>query len=135
MKKDIALQLADAIMSGHYTRGGNVNRTVDNKFCIGGVLINLFAMAHPHLAAKETDPLMFLGTNTALPKAVREWADIKCSNMATRNGVAIKFGNTKHTPSYGLQHANDSKTETGDYRYSWAELAQWLRKEGNPALI
>ena len=121
MKKEIALLLADAITSGHYKRGAGYNRTSDNKFCIGGVLINLFAQAHPDLAAKERDPLRFMGTNSSIPEAVMKWADIKYCNMSFIDDKKHKIGKGNYN---GLRHANDAGA-------SFEELANWLRKGKN----
>ena len=136
MKKEIALQLADAITSGHYDRGSGRNRTKDNKFCIGGVLINLFAQAHPALAAMETDPLKFMGTNYSLPRAVMKWADVECYNMTTRDrrplGLKKYVGMIRPT---GLQYANDACGLDRPFLYSWEEIAAWLRTGKNHTRI
>jgi hypothetical protein len=141
VKKEIALQLADAITSGHYQRAGGYNRTSDNRFCIGGVLINLFAQVHPELAAKETDPLRFMGTNSTLPYQVMAWADIKHGNMGSRDGkhLAIVQGTTRLHPM-SLQHANDARVaghpaSSRPFLYTWDEIATWLRSGKNHARI
>jgi hypothetical protein len=134
MKKEIALQLADAITSGHYIRTGDTNRRTDPKtgatsFCIGGVLINLFAQAHPEIAAKETDPHSFLGCDSTLPWQVRVWAGVQSASLDHRDNKYITIAGL----TYGsLQEANDHreylKFGIGDFVVSWEDIAAWLRK-------
>lgn len=139
MKKHIAHLLADAITSGHYTRTGGTNRRVDpktkaNSFCIGGVLINLFAQAHPELAAKETDPFTFMACSSSIPLAVVSWAGLHSSFMDAINGSI-----TINDHSFGgLQSANDEKTNgkpTDPYTVSWDDIAAWLRSGENYKLV
>jgi len=142
VKKEIALQLADAITSGHYKRTFGANRRVshvtgENSFCPGGVLINLFAQAHPDLAAKERDPLQFMGTNSSIPKSVMKWADIEHGDMGARDGkpLGLKKSVDMIRPT-SLQHANDARVLAKHdverpFVYSWEEIADWLRKGKN----
>ncbi len=139
MKKEIAHLLADAITSGHYQRTRGTNRRVDpmtkaNSFCIGGVLINLFAQAHPELAAKETDPRMFMRHSYSLPDAVVSWAGMYSTWLDAANGSITINGH--HFG--GLQHANDKKTTdmaTDPYTVSWDDMATWLRADENYKLV
>ena len=153
MKKEIALLLADAITSGHYQRTHGINRSVshmtgENSFCLGGVLINLFAQAHPKLAAKETDPLSFMGTNHSLPKAVMKWADIERFDMSTRDGKPLGLkkyvdmnGLLQPDGLFSLHHANDALApralvdQARPFIYSWEEIANWLRTGKNHTRI
>ena len=168
MKKEIALLLADAITSGHYQRTHGINRSVshmtgENSFCLGGVLINLFAQSHPKLAAKETDPLSFMGTNHSLPEAVMKWADIERFDMSTRdgkplglkkyvdmNGLLQPDGLFSLNSPFSLHHANDALAPRAPPRragpralvdrarpfvYSWEEIAAWLRTGENHTRI
>lgn len=136
MKKEIALLLADALDSGHYIQSFGRNRRVDpktgeNTFCIGGVLVNLFAIAHPELAAKETDPERFMGTAADLPLAVTDWAGIRFRNLATRSGAPFNYGGHIF---FSLQHANDDQRHDGR-GMTFPQLAAWLRIEANSNLI
>lgn len=142
MKKEIALLLADALDSGHYIQSFGRNRRIDsgtgrNTFCIGGVLINLFAIAHPKLAAQETEPTRFMGTSSDVPERVRDWAGIMYGTMATRNGAPFKFGSgcsATQKSFYSLQGANDSNRVSGQ-GMSFPQMAAWLRIEANQKLI
>jgi len=144
VKKEIALQLADAITSGHYERTFAANRRVshvtgENSFCLSGVLINLFAQAHPELAAKETNPLSFMGMNHSLPWVVMNWADVAHGDMGTRDGKPLglkKSVDMIMIGPYSLQNANDARAfderDVGPlFVYSWEEIADWLRKGKN----
>ena len=79
MKKKIALQWAEALESGEYSQITGELREIDASgqtvgFCCLGVLCNLHAIAHPKIAATQTDPDLYLGKSTTLPQEVREWA-------------------------------------------------------------
>lgn len=143
MKKDIALLLASALPL--YTKSNGANRRIDpktgaNSFCIGGVLINLFAAAHPALAAKETNPHSFMGTNSDLPQAVRTWAGVKNSDMTFVDSQRHKIGSGSYL---GLRHANDGGGYSGTCHNkpnpmkgaSFEEIATWLTTGENYALI
>ena len=142
MKKEIALLLADALDSGHYIQSFGRNRRIDsgtgqNTFCVGGVLINLFAIAFPKLAKRETEPTRFMGTVSDVPEAVREWAGIKFGNMATRSGAPFKYGSgcsATQKVFYSLQQANDSNRVSGQ-GMSFTQMATWLRTGENYKLI
>lgn len=120
MKKEIALSLADALDSGDYIQGCGINRDEDDRFCIGGVLINLFAIAHPLIAAQETDPFSFLGHNDNLPKQVADWADVGQSLRFYKNAYyeRYKIGNKLYD---GLRQANDLGVP-------FHVLSAWLRE-------
>ena len=119
MKREIALRLAAALDSGDYKQGRYKNRTLDNSFCIGGVLINLFAQAHPEIAAKEKDPEVFLGERSRLPEVVQEWAGLSNREFWTYyDAPRVTY---KGRTFYGLRQANDCGVP-------FEVLATWLRK-------
>ena len=68
-----------ALESGEYKQGkGQLRRGAE--FCCLGVLCNLHAQAHPEIAAKQTDPGVYLGCTPLLPLAVTLWAGLKTIN-------------------------------------------------------
>lgn len=79
MKKKIALQWAEALESGDYQQGEGQLRNGE-KFCCLGVLCNLHAIAHPEIAAQETNANSYLGWSGVLPPDVARWAGIKFTN-------------------------------------------------------
>lgn len=126
MKKEIALQLADALDSGDYIQGRYTNRSIDNKFCIGGVLINLFAIAHPSIAKRNKNPRHFEGCEATVPDCVIEWAGLYNENMSFRQHFYRRTA--RGTPITGLRDANDH----GD---TFKEMAAWLRTDNNYTLV
>jgi hypothetical protein len=87
----------EALRSGQYKKGTSRLRTnFDDgsaEFCCLGVLCNLHAQAHPELAAKETNPRLYMGQNAYAPSMVTRWAGLPLSLpdltiMDTQNYIA-----------------------------------------------
>lgn len=98
MNKKIKALWVAALRSGEYKQGHRQLRSGD-KFCCLGVLCNLHAQAHPKVAAKETDPILYMGRLGFLPPAVVKWAGLQYDYGAR---VTIKAFNGS------LSHHNDS---------------------------
>lgn len=115
MKKEIADKWIAALESGDYAQCRGQLRKPNKKkskygFCCLGVLCNIHAQEHPEIAAKETDPEMYLDRTALLPDAVREWADIS-------SGFA-------YIPSLG-----DDLTEINDeQRKSFKQIAKIIKE-------
>jgi len=70
---EIKAKWVAALRSGDYKQG-HFQLRKNNEFCCLGVLCNLHAIAHPEIAAKETDPRSYMGCDGFLPAAVTKWA-------------------------------------------------------------
>lgn len=87
-----------ALRSGDYKQGRHVLRR-GSQFCCLGVLCNLHAQAHPEIAAKQTDPGMYMGKSQMPPNEVLEWAGLSlydARQLASKND----FGQTFDSISY-----------------------------------
>jgi len=76
MNPEIKAQWVAALRSKDYKQTTQQLRR-GNKFCCLGVLCNLHAIAHPEIAAKETDPRSYFHSDDVLPKQVMKWAGLK----------------------------------------------------------
>lgn len=76
-----------ALRSGKYKQGKYFLRRPDNAFCCLGVLCNLHAEAHPHLAARETNPQRYIGQMAFPPREVLNWAGLKRNQLVRIGGV------------------------------------------------
>lgn len=84
MNKAIANKWLAELKSGDYKHGTGFLRDSD-KFCCLGVLCNLHAKEHPHIAATQTNSYSYLGYSSILPDEVRDWAGLNDSTGLFRN--------------------------------------------------
>lgn len=88
MNKEIKKLWIKELRSGNYKQGTKRLRN-NNTFCCLGVLCNLHAKMHPEVAAKQTDPTMYIGEVAFLPLQVQRWADIhRSGEYVSSMGVA-----------------------------------------------
>jgi hypothetical protein len=106
-----------ALRSGAYKQGKGRLRN-NNEFCCLGVLCNLHAQAHPKIAAKQTDPGLYMGAQAFTPDAVVKWAKLPHYNPRVRlaNGDFIS-----------LSRLNDGNVP-GIRRRTFEELADLIEE-------
>jgi hypothetical protein len=123
MNKRIKAEWIVELRSGKYVQGTGQLRKVEldsfgkphSEFCCLGVLCNMYAKAHPRLAAKEKDPMSFMGEDCFPPLKVYKWAGFKTINQHDQNHILV--GDT-----------NDSLAEVNDGGASFNEIADILVK-------
>ena len=75
MNKRIKKLWIKALRSGEYRQRFGQLRTLNNGFCVFGVLCNLHALEHPEIAATQRNKTSYLGCREYLPGEVEDWAD------------------------------------------------------------
>lgn len=117
MRKAIAMKWVAALRSGAYKQ--TTSRLRDDKgFCCLGVLCNVHAQEHPKIAAKQTDPTMYLENGYTFPVEVMKWAGLSSDIGEKRNRgqLVISGDHYRH-----LASANDNGI-------SFTEIANWIEK-------
>jgi hypothetical protein len=101
MKARIKKLWVDALRSGDYQQTtGRLRRETHSAgtgFCCLGVLCNLHAQEHPEIAAKETNPGIYINSSSLPPAAVLRWAGIP----STDDSVTVMYKG-KHTDLVSL---------------------------------
>lgn len=118
MRKKIAKKWVKALRSGDYDQGDGMLRDKQGNFCCLGVLCNLHAQTHPKIAAKETDPLEYLGRDVDLPDEVQEWAEMNHTDGVPRGDVGIHIRGNYYSC---LATANDEGVDFED-------IADWIEE-------
>jgi hypothetical protein len=77
MNKKVKKLWVEALRSGEYKQTDGQLRNVHNSFCCLGVLCNLHAQAHPHIAAKQKSPIKYMDNTGVLPDPVQRWAGLE----------------------------------------------------------
>lgn len=117
MRKAIATKWVAALRSGDYKQTNSQLRN-DKGFCCLGVLCNIHAQEHPKIAAKQTNPTMYLDSGYTLPDEVIRWASLSSDIGEKRDhGKIIINGDVYHH----LAAANDSGV-------SFKRIANWIEK-------
>ena len=106
MKPEIAKKWIAALRSGEYKQARGHLR-VGSNFCCLGVLCNLHAQAHPKIAARQTNPDLYMGYSGCLPATVQAW-----SGMISANGALL----------------NDTLANRNDAGDSFHKIANFIEK-------
>ncbi len=106
MNPEVKTKWIAALRSGDYKQGKNKLRSDTNHFCCLGVLCNIHAQEHPEIAAKETDPIRYMGKMSYPHDEVLAWA-----------GVVKAPGES----AYKLSFMNDRGT-------SFEVIANWIEE-------
>lgn len=118
MRKDIAERWVAALRSYKYKQGKYFLRNKDDKFCCLGVLCDLHAQDHPHIAAKQRSARVYLRETKVLPAQVRNWAEMESPKGAPRNLGSVRI---QGVPFCSLAGANDSNA-------SFKQIAAWIEQ-------
>lgn len=118
MDRKIALDWAKALESGEYAQTKNKLRD-SSGFCCLGVLCNLHALAHPDIAAEQTNPYSYIGEDTAPPIEVKLWA-----GMNSRLGYLVGIVEIKNDAGT----ASDLATLNDEFDYDFKKIAKLIRK-------
>lgn len=113
MNKKIKKLWVEALRSGEYKQGKYKLRSIDDKFCVLGVLCNLHAQKHPEIAAQENKKHKYMGHDADLPSAVADWA-----GLGDVGGGKVTIGKRKRE----LWYFNDNGV-------SFAKLADAIEKQ------
>ena len=117
MRKAIAMKWVAALRSGDYKQTNSQLRN-DKGFCCLGVLCNVHAQEHPKIAAKQTDPGMYLESAYTLPTEVMKWAGLSSYIGEKRDYKQLAIGGDYY---HHLAAANDSGI-------SFKRIANWIEK-------
>lgn len=127
MKKSVKKKWLKALRSGEYSQTSGTLRRKSNdgvtSFCCLGVLCNIHAQEHPEIAAKETNPEVYLKSSALLPIEVAEWAGLTKDFIGgDPNGAAVDIGVTYRDRFTTLAALND------DEGLSFKEIANVIER-------
>lgn len=77
MRPSIKKKWVAALRSGDYKQGRDQLRNEQNEFCCLGVLCNIHAQEHKRIAARQPNPLLYMGEREQLPLEVEKWAGLE----------------------------------------------------------
>lgn len=117
MRKEIAMKWVAALRSGDYKQTTSQLRNAEG-FCCLGVLCNIHAQEHPKVAAKETNPYVYLGSSYTLPEEVMKWAKLSSDIGQKQSRAWFDLNGTQY---HHLASANDTGV-------SFKRIATWIEK-------
>lgn len=120
MNPEIKEQWIEALLSGEYKQGKHSLRSFDDMFCCLGVLCDLAVKAGviPEPEEAFDTCYSYLGSCSALPEAVVEWAGMK-NGLKGDRAAHVGYG------SYGRHGVLSLDNDTGK---TFEEIAEIIRK-------